>query len=296
MSTVFTILSGIWSVVRLALIPVGAVLVLVWLAEGVQLIRYHRAGYRRKGKGRRQGRRPGLLRSLLWLYPARRVLDWLQRDPDTFRPQGCIIFTGRQGNGKTISMIEQAMRWQAQYPKAKVITNLGYEYEDDQLRHWSQLTDYTNGIFGVIAVMDELQTWFSSNASRDFPPEMLQVVCQNRKNRRVIMGTSQSFSRLAKPIREQATEVRKCWTLAGCLTIVQRLEPVLTSTGDVDRWLHRGLYWYVHTQKLRDSYDTYKVIEALSKSGFQPRPAPGLELIEPPSACQRGGRRRSAGV
>lgn len=31
------------------------------------------------------------------------------------------------------------------------------------------------------------------------------------------------------------------------------------------------MYFFVHDDKLRDSYDTYHVIESLSKSGFKPR-------------------------
>ena len=45
------------------------------------------------------------------------------------------------------------------------------------------------GVQGVICLIDEMQNWFSSNQSKNFPPEMLQVVTQNRKNRRVIMGS-----------------------------------------------------------------------------------------------------------
>ena len=116
-----------------------------------------------------------------------------------------------------------------------------------------------------------MQNWFSSNNSKNFPPEMLEVITQNRKNRRVIMGTAQSFNRLAKPIREQATEVRKCWTFFGCVTFVQRVAPELNSAGEVIKWRHRGFYYFVHTDKIRDSYDTYKVIESLRAVGFQPK-------------------------
>lgn len=55
------------------------------------------------------------------------------------------------------------------------------------------LINYKNGIKGVIVLMDELQNWFSSNDSKNFPPEMLQVITQNRKNRRVILGTVKTF-------------------------------------------------------------------------------------------------------
>lgn len=191
------------------------------------------------------------------------------RNPEFFSHQGCIVFTGRQGKGKTIAMVEQAMLWQREYPKALEIDNLCYRYQDDSLSDWRQLIDFKNGIYGVIVMMDEMQNWFSSNQSKNFPPEMLQVITQNRKNRRVIMGTSQCFNRLSKPIREQATEERKCFTLFGCITFVHRVEPILDSTGEVIERKHRGFYWFVHSDKLRESYDTYKVIESLRASGFQ---------------------------
>ena len=95
------------------------------------------------------------------------------------------------------------------------------------------------------------------------------VITQNRKNRRIILGTSQNFYLLAKAIRSQATEVRRCTTLLGCLTIVRRAEPILDSEGNVAEWKNKGMYFFVHNQKLREAYDTYKVIENLSKSGFK---------------------------
>ena len=35
------------------------------------------------------------------------------------------------------------------------------------------------------------------------------------------------------------------------------------------------MYFFVHNKKLRESYDTYKVIENLSKSGFK-EPIPDM--------------------
>jgi len=158
---------------------------------------------------------------------------------------------------------------QEEYPKSKCITNLAYKYEDDVLDDWHKLTDYKNDIYGVIVVMDELQNWFSSAQSKNFPPEMLEVVTQNRKNRRIILGTAQNFYMLAKNIRTQTTEVRRCKTLFGCFTLVHRVRPILDISGDVKEWKSLGWYFYIHDKKLRESYDTYKVIESLSKSGFK---------------------------
>lgn len=200
------------------------------------------------------------------------MLDAFARSPEFFRYQGCIIFTGRQGNGKTIAMAQQALAWREEYPKARCITNFALVGQDGELDDWHMLIDYKNGQQGVIACIDEMQNWFSSNQSKNFPPEMLEVITQNRKNRRVLMGTSQCFNRLSKPIREQATEVRKCTTLFGCLTLVHRVLPELDSEGNVTKWKHLGWYYFVHDEKLRASYDTWRVIESLSKSGFQSPP------------------------
>ena len=199
----------------------------------------------------------------------------MERDPDAFTHQGCVIFTGRQGYGKTIAMAHQIAQWHYEFPKSKVLTNFAFVGENDVMNHWRKLVTYTNGVYGVIAAIDEMQNWFSSNQSKDFPPEMLQVVTQNRKNRRVILRTAQSFNRLSKPIREQATEVRKCFTLFGAVTFVLRQRPELDAEGNVVRWINRGWYYFVHTDEIRESYDTYRVITALADSGFQSRPAAG---------------------
>lgn len=237
---------------------------------------YLRQGLSRPPKGeRRKIEKIPFWKAFFWLLPKRIVKDWMERDPDAFTHQGCIIFTGRQGNGKTIAMAHQISQWHYEFPKSKVLTNFAYVGENDVMNHWRKLVDYTNGVYGVIAAIDETQNWFSSNQSKDFPPEMLQVVTQNRKNRRVILGTAQSFNRLSKPIREQATEVRKCKTFFGAVTFVLRQRPELDAEGNVTRWVTLGWYYFVHTDEIRNSYDTYRVIASLAESGFQSRPAPG---------------------
>ena len=266
------LLKNLWLILRYVLIPFFAFIGVICVLLVIYFLVFFFRGFRLKEGLHNNVKRPSFLKNFFYYFPIRFILDVFNRDPEFFQHQGCVIFTGRQGNGKTIAMIEQCMNWQQEYPKARVITNLGYIYESSQLSTWRKLLDYKNGIFGVICLIDELQNWFSSNNSKDFPPEMLELITQNRKNRRVIMGTAQSFNRLAKPIREQATEVRKCWTFFGCVTVVQRVIPELNSSGDVIKWRHRGFYYFVHTEKLRNSYDTYKVIESLRKTGFQKRP------------------------
>lgn len=119
--------------------------------------------------------------------------------------------------------------------------------------------------------IDEIQNWFSSKQSKDFPPEMFEVVTQNRKNRRIIVATTQNFYQPAKDVRAQCSEVRKCCTFFGVFTVVHAVRPVLDSNGDVKDWKHVRFYSFVHTKEIREAYDTYKVIESLAKSGFKER-------------------------
>ena len=222
----------------------------------------------KRGSVRRIKPRSLFLR-LFWDAPRRHVDDIYKREPDFFRPQGLIIFTGRQGNGKTSAVMQYAIELLDTYPKAKCLSNTKFAYQDEKLVHWKQLVNYKNGHKGIVVIMDELQNWFSSNQSRNFPPEMLGVITQMRKNRRVILGTAQNFYLLAKPIRSQCAEIRQCMTLAGVLTIVVRREPVIDNDGDVKELKYRGMYCFVHSDRLRDSYDTWSVVDSLSQSGFQ---------------------------
>ena len=268
---ILTIFQSLWMILKWILIPMAAVFTVIGVRVCFSVCLAWYKGERRPAGEHHNVKSPGLLKKVFILFPRQFARDFFSRPADWFRYQGVIVFTGRQGSGKTVALVEQTLRMQHEYPSCKCIGNLAYEHQDDELADWRQLIEYKNGHRGVIVQMDEMQNWFSSNQSKNFPPELLEVITQNRKNRRVILGTSQSFNRLAKPLREQTTEVRRCLTIAGCLTVVHRVEPELNSQGEVEKWKHRGFYWFVHTPEIRDSYDTYHVIESLAKSGFADR-------------------------
>lgn len=266
----FDLFLSIFSIFKIPLIIVTLLItIFLWLIVTNILIGLFKGKKFQKSTSYTRQKKRGFFSKIFIDLPKRIVDDMFAKNPDFFPYQGLIIFEGRQGNGKTISAIQFARQMQREYSKSKVITNLNYKFQNDELNHWSKLIHYKNGIYGVIAVLDETQNWFSSNQSKNFPPEMLQVVTQNRKNRRIILGTAQNFYLLAKAIRSQTTEVRRCATFFGCLTLVRRFEPILDSEGNVQEFKKRGFYFYVHDEELRNSYDTYHVIESLSNSGFK---------------------------
>ena len=185
-----------------------------------------------------------------------------------FRQHGIIMYCGKQGMGKTLTMTRDILQLKYQYPSLKVGTNYGLNGEDFVIDDWRKLVDYNNGKLGVICAIDECQNWFSSSMSKNFPPRMLATVTQNRKNKRVIFMTSHFFTNVSKPIRLHCTEVRQCRTFLKCFTVVKRSEPIMNGDGDVIKMRKLGYYCFVHNKELYEAYDTYKVIHNLSKAGF----------------------------
>lgn len=196
--------------------------------------------------------------------------DIMNNDPNEFKEYGLHMFIGKQGTGKTSALVHTLMYWQKKYPYLKVNTNMGYKYEDGEINHWRDMVNCENGKMGIANVLDEIQTWFSSQQSKDFPPEMLGEISQQRKQRKCTMGTAQVFGKIAKPIREQTTHVYLPKTFFGCVTIIRRTEPEYydSETGKFTKMT--GFEFFVHTLELRNAFDTYKRIKKYSEQGFKP--------------------------
>ncbi len=285
-STIFKALGQLVKAFLPILIIPAAVLAAFLVLLGISCMIFA-VRYRKELKSRPKSVYVHLQKRKLWQKvfidaPRMFILDRVNRPANYFPVHGLIIFEGRQGSGKTSSMVHYIHELQKQFPHVKTITNFCYTNENMALFDWHQLIDYKNGYEGVIVAMDELQNWFSCKQSANFPPEMLSVVTQNRKNRRVILGTAQNFYMLAKDIRTQCTEVRRCITIGGVFTIVHRLRPVCNSAGDVEKFDSVGWYTWVHTPKERDSYDTYKAIENLAASGFKEKEKPNSVYVTVP--------------
>lgn len=218
-------------------------------------------------------------KQLFYDTPRRYVMDIYEREPDYFGQQGIHMFCGEQGCGKTIACVEMMLRLQKMYPKSKMITNFGVTTENDELTKWQQLLDYTNEKKGVIVGIDEIQNWFMSGKNQ-LPEGMLEIATQNRKNRRVICCTAQVFTRVNKGLREQVTNVYEPHTFLGCFTVVVKKKYKFDTDGKVLESKVKGVYSFVHTEELRNAYDTYKVIHTLAQEGFKDLPpAPVTNVI-----------------
>ena len=266
--TFFDILGGIFGAVKFFIYPIIVVAVLFYLLVGFWFIYYRLNGKKPKGEPNKPPKHTNILYQLLVLVPRCYVNDILEREPDTFGVNGIHMFCGEQGSGKTMACTEMILRLQKTYPCCKTITNFGYKHENDELSDWHQLLDYNNSHKGVIVGIDEIQNWFMAGNNK-LPEGMLEVATQNRKNRRVICCTAQVFTRVNKGLREQVKMLYEPHTFLGCFTVVLKRKPIFDSEGNVINKKYRGMYAFVHTKELRESYDTYKVIHTLSKEGFK---------------------------
>lgn len=226
--------------------------------------------------------KPSHIKRLFFEFPYRLVCDAYNRVEDEFQDNGFHLIVGEQGSGKTITLVYLLMQYQKRYKKLNVRTNMGYINENGEIRSWKDLVFRNNGIYGQIDVLDEVQNWFNSLQSRDFPVEMFAEITQQRKQRKMIMGTSQVWQRVAKPIREQVKLVYKPITICGCLTIVPYYKPSVNADGEMERMRFRGVFYFVHNDEIRNAFDTYKKIAVMSLKGFKEQPLLGREETQHP--------------
>ena len=133
------------------------------------------------------------------------------KSSDGFPYGGMWIFTGAQGSGKTLLLMHMVKDIHERYPDALIVTNISvFGIPCIPYTGLGDFETYKNGRKGVIFVIDEIHVLFSSLESAKMPLSQVAVWCQNRKNRRLILGTTQRFSRAAKPVREQTTWHYEC--------------------------------------------------------------------------------------
>ena len=193
-----------------------------------------------------------------------------------FKEFGFTIYVGRQGSGKTISMIEYLDRIKKKYPKCLIVTNFYYEGATHRMEDWRDLLEIRNGEDGVVFAIDEIHSEYSSASWKDFPESLLSEISMQRKQRIKIVATSQVYSRIAKPIREQCFSVIHCFTYFNRLTVNVEYDAAEYSTADTPYQVKQKVKpidktRFVQSNRLRTSYDTYEKIERMKKLDFIPR-------------------------
>lgn len=112
----------------------------------------------------------------------------------------------------------------------------------------------------------------------DFPESLLSQITQQRKQRVCILASSQVFTRVAKPLREQCFIVVECKTIAGRYTKLKYInaDDYLSYADNPTpknrlKLKKRKIKTFVQTDILRACYDSYEIISRLSRDGFRPK-------------------------
>lgn len=220
----------------------------------------------------------------LWEFSQWKLVDMKRKKADErmgiqrFAEFGLKMYTGRQGSGKTISLVSRLNDLHKIYPKALIYTNFSYRYATGRITSLHDLLTIRNGDDGVIFAFDEIQNEFSSAASKDFPEELLGTITMQRKQHIVILSTSQVFTRVAKPLREQCYEVIECktyfqrWTRQKCYDADDYNDMI--EQKDAKKRFKTPKKWkrsFIQDDFTRGCYDTMEVVGRLSRQGFAPR-------------------------
>lgn len=187
--------------------------------------------------------------------------------PDFFPLDGIFLFCGAQGSGKTLSMVAAAYKLACAYPLLVICTNLELHnfpsperivpYEGDR-----SLETVNNGEHGVLFLIDEVHTLYNSLNSKGVDPSVMSQICQQRKQRKIIMGTSQVFARVAKPFREQCKVIVLCSAFLRYLqvnSIVRGDKCIDSANGQIDAPVAYHRFWF-HRPELYALYDTLAVV------------------------------------
>ena len=128
------------------------------------------------------------------------------------------------------------------------------------------IKDLSNGVEGVLYLIDEIHLEFNSLESKNIPIEIMVEVSQQRKQRKHIVGTSQVYMRLAKPLREQIDTVVICKNFLSCIqfnTVING-KTATEQNGKLNADIIRKFLWF-HKPSLYDSYDTYAKMKRYRK-------------------------------
>ena len=164
----------------------------------------------------------------------------LSKNKDFFRLSGVQVFCGRQGMGKTISMVKVLLDIKKRYPKCIVVTNLLLNVDFDYV-HFSSMDDLANvltnvntGFYGVVYAIDEIHTYFNALDSTNIPRYIFR-----EKSDTLIMCKCIAHKFNIMYVYDGATLVEDFGKLSGDLLKVG---------------------FFMQTRKLRDSYDTYQKV------------------------------------
>lgn len=191
---------------------------------------------------------------------------------------GIYGFFGLPGRGKTMSMCKYLDNMRKKYgDKILIMTNFNYRDQDIEFKTWKQLLlKYDKPL---IVAWDEIQNEFNSRDFKSFPIQLLTQLTQVRKGNGIqILYTAQRWHFVDKNFRSLSFGCYECQTWLGRYSFARMYDPIdyddLCSKTDENlrrRIKDKSKMIFIQTDKLRDSYDSYKMLETAKSKKYMTR-------------------------
>lgn len=123
-----------------------------------------------------------------------------------------------------------------------------------------------NNEYGVIFFIDEIHLELNSLESKNVDIEVMVEISQQRKQRKHIVGTSQIFMRMAKPLREQIHDIIICRCFFGLLQFNKWIkgDTAVEKNGKLEAEVKGRFLWF-HRPEYYGQYDTYVKMRRYNK-------------------------------
>ena len=194
--------------------------------------------------------------------------------PDRMGLNGIMCFCGEQGSGKTLSAVRYVYHVCQRWPDAWLVTNIDLNLDiDNRIIPYDgvdQMVDLDNGELGIIYLIDEMHLEFNSLESKGMDARTFELVSQQRKARKHIVGTSQVFGHLAYPFSEQF-KMAVCCRMLFLIVFLQQVYRAKNVAYEDDirtELCPSGSHIYIASPEMYDSYDTSQIVRRVNH-GFK---------------------------
>lgn len=212
----------------------------------------------------------GFLKKILILFPRQLVLNFFNHK-DSMEEFGIWVIAGEQGSGKNLTAAYLCRWFKEKYQKVMVGSNIIYDKKDFDIFSFDDFINTKNGRDGIVALLDEAHLLFNNlgTNAKNFDEGYLAEICMQRKQAKVCMMLTQQFNRLNIVCRQNTFLLLEPHTFLGCLTIVRKFKLRTAADGQTVEKVPCGTFFFIHSQELYESYDTYALVDKLGSNGFK---------------------------